>query len=515
MSFVEEREVSAGLGVPRDPSNPGLRPRYRDIAAVAACIVASVLTVTWTTHKLYYTQDDWVFLEQAQTSPFGLTYLRNQLFQHFSPISRVSDYLVVHDLHSDYTDVRSIELSLLGVAVLVFAWTVKGFVGQVWWRHLLTMLFAESLALVHLLDWWTATANILPATILGLGTLGAFVRFRRRGGFKWGLLTVVCYALSLLSHEQSWLVFGYLLLFEVLVITPPRSLRDMLHQIGREWRLWVPLAVRTGAAIVNYLLFYYAELRPRPTAGQMFAFVRILFDEAFAPSAAGLRPLSGGVVPRYAWAIDVVIVLIVVTATIVRSRRAWRAWVVFALGFLANALMIGLNRVGVYGPLYGREMYYVQAPAYLFILCLGAAIGMPRGGWKATAPRHAARDLVRRPALRTCLVLGLAVLCYQAAFFQGVISGSHQTSQDGAGRLSNGYFATLTGQIRRLEKMGYPVVLVDGSVPFQIVIPNFAPFNTLSSTIGLVDPGVRFGPPGRNAYSVSPTGSLVPDPGSP
>jgi hypothetical protein len=508
MHFVEVTDATQEVKVgPHQRMTGRPRRRWIDAVAVLVCVAISVLTAAWYTRRLYFTEDDFVFLEEARTSTFNLAYLREQLFQHFSPISRVADYILANDLGASYGAARAIQLSILGLAVLAFAWALTGFVGLVWWRHLLTILFAESLALMHLLDWWTATANILPATILGLATIGAFLRFRSRSGFGWGVLTVVFYAFSLLSHEQSWLVFGYLFLFDVLVLMGGTSIRDIARRVVGDWRLWVPLGALTAAAVANYQLNYYGKVAPA-SLGQMLTFIRILLDEAFAPSAVGFRPLVGGVVPRYAWVIDVAILLAAVVLTIVRAPQAWRPWAVFIIGFLANAALTGLNRVGQNLLYYGREMYYVQAPAYLFLLCLAVALSMAKRRSVYSHRAMAVIGPVPQKWLLASVVVGLLV--YQGLFFQGETAQSHEDARDQASESSRSYFQTMFRQIDQLERTGHPVILIDGPVPSQIVKAAYWPLNDLGNILPLLKPGVRFGRPGPDTYITSPTGSLVP-----
>ena len=73
--------------------------------------------------------------------------------------------------------------------------------------------------------------------------------------------------------------------------------------------------------------------------------------------------------------IDSLLVAVIVIVSIYRRPSAWRVWLVFAIGFLM-ILMIGANRVGLFGVDFGKELYYLQPPAYLFLLCVGAAFSL-------------------------------------------------------------------------------------------------------------------------------------------
>ena len=329
---------------------------------------------------MYYFQDDFIFIRQAQSSGLSLGYLRGALFQHFSPMSRLADYALAHWFHSGVAAAHTMELVLLGVSVLSFSWAIAELVGPRWWRHLLTLGFGESLALLHLLGWWTATANILPATIFGLLTIAGFARYRRLGGRKWILISLSSYALSLCTHEQSWLVLGYLVLFDLLVCAPDRNFRNGLARLWQERWLWLGYAVLTIAAMINYFVFYYGSVRPKPTFWELAQYVGIQFTQSFAPTAIGLRPLDAGWVNAIALLFDSVLFFAIVIVSIYRRRGAWRVWTVFAVGFLANSILIGANRVGYWGVGYGKQLYYVQAPAFLFLLCVGVAFSLDQSG---------------------------------------------------------------------------------------------------------------------------------------
>ena len=345
-----------------------------------AVLVISLTSAAWFTRSFYYFQDDFIFIRQAQMSNLSLTYLRGSLFQHFSPVSRLADYVLAHSFHSSLVAAHTIELVLLAASVLAFSWTIAELVGRHWWRHLLTLAFAESLALLHLLGWWTATANILPATLFGLLTIASFLRYRRLGDRRWIAISLLSYGLSMCTHEQSWLVVGYLVLFDLLVLAPGGRLREALARMWRESWIWLGYGLLTVLTMINYFVFYYAPVKPRPNFDELIRYVGIQFTQAFAPSAIGLRPLTTGWTNTLAIVLDSLLFVVIVVVSIYRRPTAWRVWIVFGIGFLANSLMIGANRVGYFGVDFGQQLYYVQSPAYLFLLCAGAAYSLDPSG---------------------------------------------------------------------------------------------------------------------------------------
>ena len=224
----------ASAGGSLTSSSSRFAARHADGLCTLAVLAVSVASAAWFTRSFYYFQDDFIFIRQAQTSSLSLAYLRGPLFQHFSPVSRLADYVLAHWFHSSVVAAHVIVLVLLAVTVLAFSWTITELVGPRWWRHFLTLAFGESLALLHLLGWWTATVNILPATLFGLLTIASFLRYRRSGVRKWIVISLLSYGLSLCTHEQSWLVVGYLILFDLVVFAPHGRLREALVRLRRE-----------------------------------------------------------------------------------------------------------------------------------------------------------------------------------------------------------------------------------------------------------------------------------------
>ena len=496
----------AGTAGTPAPSARRFAARHANGLAVLGVLVISLATAAWFTRSFYYFQDDFIFIRQAQTSSLSLTYLRGSLFQHFSPVSRLLDYVLAHWFHSSVTAAHTMELALLAASVLAFSWTIAELVGRHWWRHLLTLGFAESLALIHLLGWWTATANILPATLFGLLTIAAFLRYRRVGNRRWIVISLLSFGLSLCTHEQSWLVVGYLILFDLLVLAPGGRLRGALVRLWREAWIWLGYGCLTVLAMINYFAFYYAPLKPRATVGELIRYVGVQFSQGFAPTAIGLRPLTTGWTNTAALVVDSLVFVVIVTVSIYRRPSAWRVWTVFAVGFLANSIMIGANRVGYFGVDFGQQLYYIQAPAYLFLLCVGSSFSLDlsgaaypmqhAGAEDAQVARHIRRSSkgVRVTVIATCtLALGL----YGFAF---VTSASTMNAKDPSSQESaaaRAYFTTLLRQVGAASNLGGQVAVLNTAVPDSVVASAFAPWNSLLSALPVVGPDVAYRPTPR------------------
>jgi hypothetical protein len=523
MVLTEERATESVRSAPSD-GNAVAAPvrlfaaRHADGLAVLAVLAVSLSSAAWFTRSFYYFQDDFIFVRQAQTSSLSVSYLRGSLIQHFSPVSRLLDYVLANWLNSNVAAAHTIELVLLAASVLAFSWTITELVGRHWWRHVLTLGFAESLPLLHLLGWWTATANILPATLFGLLTIAAFFRYRRLGNRKWIAVSLLSYGFSLCTHEQSWLVVGYLVLFDFLVFAPHRRFREALVRLRREGWVWLGYMSLTILAAINYFEFYYAPLKPRATIGALAHYIGIQFTQSFAPSAVGLRPLTTGWTNTVALVFDSLVFAAIVIVSIYRRPSAWRVWTVFGIGFLTNSIMIGANRVGFFGVDFGKQLYYLQAPAYLFLLCVGAAFSLDRSGapyvMRQEVPIHPrVTTHLRRPSQRfrsgllTALVLGVGL--YAVAFATSATTMTVKDQSNLASGTARSYFTRLVGQIDTASSHGGQVAVLDATVPDGAVASAFFPWNRLSFALPVVRPGVVVDQLREHTFAVRPDGTLV------
>lgn len=524
MVVTQERPAEPAQSAPSTLDSSGSPARrfvlrHADGLAVFAVLVISLASAAWFTRSFYYFQDDFIFIRQAQTSSLSLTYLRGSLFQHFSPVSRLADYALAHWFHSNVAAAHILELVLFAASVLAFSWTIRELVGRRWWRHFLTLAFAESLALLHLLGWWTATANILPATLFGLLTISSYLCYRRGGKKRWVAISLLSYGMSLCTHEQSWLVVGYLILFDVLVFAPGGRFREAFARLWREAWIWLGYLSLTVLAMINYFVFYYAPLKPRAGLGELIRYVGVQFTQGFAPSAMGLRPLTNGWTNTVALVLDTLVFAVIVFVSIYRRPSAWRVWTVFAVGFLANAFMIGANRVGYYGVDFGKELYYLQSPAYLFLLCVGAAYSIDPAGvpyvMHQNAPvRPRAPGHLRKPGNGVRLrVVSACLLAFGAYALVFVTSATTMTAKDQSNvesAAARAYFTKLLGQMDAAGGPSGQVAVLDAAVPDGVLDAGFAPWNQLSYDLPVVSPDAVVDQLRKATFEVSPDGALVP-----
>jgi hypothetical protein len=192
---------------------------------------------------------------------------------------------------------------------------------------------------------------------------------------------------------------------------------------------------------------------------------------------------------------------------------------VFAIGFLANAIMIGANRVGYFGVDFGEQLYYLQAPAYLFLLCVGAAFSLDKSGAlyitreevraRPRAPAHH-RPPSQRVRILWAAACVAAIGLYAVAFVTSATTMNAKDQSNLESATARSYFTTLLGQIATETRPGEQVSVLDTAVPLGIVSPAFAPYNQLLNALPVVGSDVAVGQAGHATFEVTPSGSLQP-----
>jgi hypothetical protein len=271
--------------------------------------------------------------------------------------------------------------------------------------------------------------------------------------------------------------------------------------------VWVLYGVTVVAFSVVYVRDYPEGLR-LPTTPSVFAeYLSTLWFRVLVPNFFGLW-LGAGPPSVWTWAggtVAQLLLLSLVAWSIWRWRPAWRAWAFFALGFLANAVIVGATRVGLHGAQHvAYTLNYNLEAQFLFVLALGAAFLRPRrASVAAAAPRP---TMNASPALGTGL--GVAIAAYAALSW----CGGYRISQpeNWIGARSRLYLDRASEGIRALRRNGTSFALVDDVVPYDVVPYALVPYNSGSEVFPLIDDGVVFDPTGRELYDVAADGSVRP-----
>lgn len=487
-------------------SPPPVAPLHWWAVTIAATAVPVALA--WGS---YFFADDFLFLEQARVMPLDLDYLRLDLFGHFSPFTRFANNALMSVAPGSWAVAWTVMLVLFAITAYSLQWLASGLFGRTARGLVTTVVLVLSLGLVRILQWWTASMNLLPGVIALVVALGAYVRFRVSGRARWGVLCVAAYVLGLVGYELAMILPGYLLLAEVLLVPrraaagaaaedaaaepgppPPAEpgtwtarLEAVLGAPFPRWTrstvvLWGSLAVLAGAAVANYSTNYYHEI-PKPTAGVAASALRRSVLDTLMPATVGMY---SGVVQPVAIILGGVVVWLALAAVTVRARGAWRGWLFAALGAAPPVLAVIVSRAGLYGPQVGTELYYVAIPAIFVIVGVAEAMALRLDASPATEPVVARRRTV---------VAAAATSVYAAAF---VVSGLGIRDVEGYAASSHEFADNFRRSMERLDRTTpgdmADVSVLDTSVSPAIVPVPFFPYNRASRMTAVLTEEPRF-----------------------
>ncbi len=473
--------------------------------------LAQVGVVLLLTRFTFFYADDWLFMREAQTTPLSLSYLRENLFGHFSPISRFLDKLLVVLAPGQYALAHGIALATYAVLIIAFALVVRWILGNGWAAFTLTLVFGQSVFLVRLLTWWTATANLMPASAGMLLALAGYLRWTERRSAGWLLVSWAGLFIALIDYETAMLLPIYLLLIRLVVMQDSFDPREWLRIVWRERLIWVGLIGLDVLQLANYYFNYYVKT-PSPTIGQDLHFLVASAFQGFVPALFGykrypqLPPTSVVVWSVALLALGVIVILL-------RRPRAWRCGLVAIVCFALGMLPLAFNRLAADGVDVGTELYYEQSVQFVCLILFAFAISRRWGGTRAvaTSPRWW-RRAVGDAGSRSLGVVGTALVAL-AGYGVLYLVSAHQIGTAGATpepHQSKPYI----GNLRRsaaayVRRSGRQPNLLNLTVPFGIVSSAFIPYNQYDQIFPLVRPHLLYNQWRSPLFSVSDAGNLT------
>lgn len=473
-----------------------------------------VLCAAALTNLSFFLVDDYVFLNQARVDRVDLTYLRLSLYEHFSATSRLLDKLLVVLAPGSWVFAHWVELAIYAAALVAFVFVIRTILGNGWGAFLLTILFGQSLFVIRLLFWWTATANILPSTVFMLVALGCYLRWRDSGSRMMLAGCIVAYALALLDYETALLFPAYVAAVSLLVLEPHPGPRAWVATLWRERWAWIGFVALDAAALVNYYSFYYYPNGMRPSNSEIAHYLSIAFFQTFVPALLGIH---------YPQPADVTVAAVIVVggavgATLYLRPHAWRALLAFIFVFLVTMLPVGLNRVTRHGPTIGGVLYYQQSTQFMFLVFAALALSARWGGKRvgasprrfAVASRAWQAIAARRPPWGVVAAGGLAIAAVYGALYVTSVQAlvGIQRSQAQVDRTFVSRYIASDGRTR--AENGVEPVLVDLRVPTAVLKKSVWPYTTYAQFFALFNPRLRVDEIAKPLYVVSSRGSLLP-----
>ena len=495
-------------GVSENKSGFSIKSLWAQRTKLTILILLFSLIPNWLfTKNSYFFQDDFIFLKEAKTSRLSLHYLASPVFQHFSPAYRFINFLAIRFFGMDYTKYHLVELSIWAVSVASFAWAISIIVTKDLNWTVIVLVFAQSLGLMHILIWWTATANIGVSIALSVLVLGCYFRYRELGKRYWAVLSLIIYFFALFTHEQVWLILGYIVLLDVLVFN---STLTFIQRIKHCVQYWIPFILFTAGAGINYFTQYYAEVKPSPTVFQMIQYFIIQLIQAFVPSITGIRywsqQSSTGILykpsePLYllSYLLGIIVILALVTYSSWGSAKQLKPWIVFAIAYATSSIMVGIDRVGLFGVNFGLVADYIADMTWLFLFCLALALRTKESRNINKNPTKHSRTKIW---FFIILILGFETSLYYSAYLQNTYDFEFQLARE-----SQLYTTNVINSLHKLK--GQPYSLLSGQVPNAVLGSIFVPYNQLNSFLSLYDLHPRFNELTPFVYEVNSDGNLV------
>lgn len=498
--------IDSDTVIKRTPTEMESR-RHRRLFLAVIIILVSFIPVWQFTKNSYFFQDDFIFLKEAKTSRLTLRYLAKPVFQHFSPAYRFINFLAVRLFGMDYTKYYISELLIWAVSVACFAWAISIIIRKDLTWAIVVAVFAQSLSLIHFTIWWTATVNIEVSLALSVLVMGCYFRFRFSGNKSWATLSIIIYFLALFTHEQVWLILGYIGLFDLLLFHAKLTFFQKLKKCSL---YWLPFIGLTAAAAINYFTRYYGVVKPSPTAWQMLQYFVIQLTQSFIPAVTGVRywsqTTSNGILFKpseflfvMSYLLGITIVLALITYSLWGNRKLARPWIVFIIAYVTSSIMVGIDRVGLFGVNFGLVTDYIADMTWLFLFCFTFALRMKETDRATKTVTNKSRS---RLWLLILLVIGFeASLCYSAS-----IQNSHDFEMNLA-RTSKIYVNNFRNSAKNIKRNNFAILST--AVPDSVVGSSFSPYNQLGSIASLYGVKATFDQMMPVVYEANSYGDLI------
>lgn len=456
--------------------------------------------------------DDNIYLVLAQQHGLTWQWLSHSVFGHFAVGYRLGYSVLDHLMPIDYRWVMALMLLLLGAAAVTFFRVLELLFHRTWLALSMTVCFAGSILFVRAIQWWAFGLQGIPTVLADLLCVYGYLLYQRDRTWRWLALSALSLAFGLLFYEKAAFAPLYIALLRLLFLTPELSRRSVREVVRRERWIWL--------AYVVVLAVWYAGYRysganlgmaASPTAAQWVRFYEVGWFQSVVPAAFGFGMPWANIytsnVVSSLQVVEIVVLQVVVAAavviSVVRDRRAWRAWACLVFLFASSGFLTGQARIALYGPsaMAGDLRYWIDF-AWLTPLFVCLAF-LPRLRLATEPTGRAAFTNSRRAVAVTVLLLTYLFAAGASAhhmerLWPGVSARTWQTNLE----------RTLIADRRRWPA----AVIAQATVPFYIIEPEVAPINQLSFVLphyggyAPVDGPVRSGP----ILTVNLTGDALP-----
>ena len=489
--------------------------RWPQRLALAGVVVAASSYAVWVIVKSYFFQDDFVDLPVAHRYGVGAKLLQYPIFGHFVPGYNLVNYWVASAVPYQWWRVLLFEGFFVVLGLVLLAVLARLLVGEGWLMVGIVAFGGTWFALLPSLAWWASGLEqvvAIPAVLLVLIAQVCWLESRR-----WFWLPIAFCAMAVaVSFYDGALVSALFVAASVCLFWPagPR-ISGALRGLVRAWPLLAVVALPTAADLAwrfSHPKLYTSPVAP--TLGVLLRFLQLSWTHTMVPLVGGLDTwLVGSRGLRGAAIITGQLVFVgLLVASLLWRRRAWRAWAVFGVCFLANALLVGISRAGLFGADVASDVRYVAARRHLpggggRLFASGRPRTVPEEQPAHPQPLHSAatnrpRSTVLRGAVAAVAVA--AAVAYLGALnfdrrHQFVIQGAQGSRQE---------FGSLASSWARVHAADRNAFVWDTAVSPDFVSTIFFPYNTVGWTLAKVTSGVVLDQVSGSGYVVGVDGQL-------
>ena len=352
--------------------------------------VMIVLELAWKAQflsTLYFTQDDFAVLELAVEHSFNWSYLTFIGSEHLNIGLRAIAWVMVRVSTPYNWGVASVvTLAFVAAASYAAFRLLRNLFGPRPMILVLLAIYLLSPLTIPDLGSWTTAAESVPLQLAILMALNSHVTYVRTGRW-WHLVFAVFWIAFGLAFFEKGLVLP-VLLFAVTAafLTDRRTLlAGILRSLVKYWPAWaIYIALDVGYTILLIISLHTSGAEPQsPTsASAVLSLFGGVMKESFLPGALGGpwqwlpapdSSFSLAAPPTVLAWVSVVVAVVVIVASVLVRRIAWRAWAILVMWIaLADVLPLVIGRLFVFSAgLLALQTRYVADAMPVLMVCLG------------------------------------------------------------------------------------------------------------------------------------------------
>ncbi len=489
-----------------------VRRPHPALLAAAALVVIQLGFRAWALSGGWFYVDDFRLLYDGDTSRLSLGYLFEPYDSQLMPWGRLVAWSVAQVGPLSWSTVVLTSVALQAAAGAACVWMLVTLFGVRWGILPPLCVYLFSVITLPAYLWWAASLNQLLLQPVAFAAVALWVRHLRRPGPLSLALVLVVVLVGLLAYVKALLLLPLLAALQLLYFTDG-SRRDRVRQLTRRPALvGVGSLVALGLAYLAYYLSSVPQLFTDSSWTLAANLLKTMVGVSFVTAAVGgpwhwrsPNPPTSLADPA-GWAVLLawLTCLAVVAASLVRRRRAGRAWLLLGTYLLAVWLLAATSRAPVVGPeIIGLEYRYLTDTAAVLCLVLGLAflelLGAPGSSVARPDPLRAGwpSDRRSRSGIVVALTAGVAV--------GGTLSARQHALTWQSENAASDY---LHRAMADLQVMDRRVPLADQVVPATVMPGWLYPYNTTRRMLGLAPQPTAFPDTSAELFTVAEDGGV-------